>query len=273
METPFPPFQPDAEKPASGRLRDIPLKAIFPNLLTLLAIASGLTSIRFAAEGRLELAIAAIVVAAFLDGIDGRVARFLKSTTRFGAQMDSLADFVNFGVAPALLLYFSLLDSLRSLGWIAALLFAVCACLRLARFNVMLDDPNRPKWQRDFFTGVPAPAGALIGLAPMYAMLLGAGNSEWFAAVSAVYIVGVGLLMVSSLPTFSGKEMGKRVPRRLVLPMLILVVAIVAALLAYPWEMLLACTVLYLASLPLGYRAWRRKAAEPEPPHETAGSA
>lgn len=263
METPFPPFDPEGTQAASGRLRDIPLRAIFPNLLTLLAIASGLTSIRFAAEQRLELAIGAIVLAAFLDGIDGRVARFLKSTSRFGAQMDSLADFVNFGVAPALLLYFALLDSLRSLGWIAALIFAVCACLRLARFNVMLDDPNRPKWQKDFFIGVPAPAGALTGLAPLYGLLLGAGDGDGFAAISALYVVAVGLLMVSSLPTFSGKEMGKRVPPNFVLPLLIILVVFVAALLTYPWEVLLACCALYLASLPFGYRAWRKLAAAP----------
>lgn len=262
---PFPPFDPEGTQAASGRLRDIPLKAIFPNLITLLAIASGLTSIRFAAEQRLELAVGAIVLAAFLDGLDGRVARFLKSTSRFGAQMDSLADFVNFGVAPALLLYFALLDEVRSLGWIAALIFAICACLRLARFNVMLDDPNRPKWQKNFFIGVPAPAGALSGLAPLYALLLGVDSGDGFASLSALYVVGVGLLMISSLPTFSGKEMGKRVPRSLVLPLLILVVVFVAALLTYPWAMLLGCCAAYLASLPLGYRAWRKLAATPEP--------
>src|SRR5665811_841960 len=140
METPFPPFEPEEKtvRP-QPRLRDIPFRTLFPNILTLLAICSGLTSIRFAMEGRIELAIAAIILAAFLDAIDGRVARFLKSTTRFGEQMDSLADFVNFGVAPAMLLYILFLQGLKPLGWIAALIFAVCSCLRLARFNAQLD--------------------------------------------------------------------------------------------------------------------------------------
>lgn len=276
METPFPPFVPeDANRTGGPRLRDIPLKAIFPNVITLLAICSGLTAIRFAVESRLELAVGAIVLAAFLDGIDGRVARFLKSTTRFGAQMDSLADFVNFGVAPAMLLYFTLLDQVHSFGWIAALIFAICACLRLARFNVMLEMPDRPKWQRNFFTGVPAPAGALTSLAPVYAMLLGeAEPGQAFAVFSAFYVVVIGLLMVSSLPTFSGKEMGRRVPRSLVLPLLILVVAGVAALLSYPWQMLLVCVLVYLGSLPLGYRSWQaHRAAEMTAAREQTGPA
>jgi CDP-diacylglycerol--serine O-phosphatidyltransferase len=257
MEPPFPPFDPEGN--AYGkRLRDIPLKSIFPNLLTLLAICSGLTAIRFSIEGRLELAVGAIILAAFLDGIDGRVARFLKSTSRFGAEMDSLADFVNFGVAPAMLLYFTLLDGIRAVGWIVALLFAICACLRLARFNVMLEMPGTPKWQRNFFVGVPAPAGALAGLAPIYAMLLGLEADRAFVIASAFYALAVAFLMVSNVPTFSGKELTQSIPRAFVLPILVLVVAAIALLLTYPWEMLIAFTVLYILSLPLSVREWRR---------------
>jgi len=257
MEPPFPPFDPEGN--AYGkRLRDIPLKSIFPNLLTLLAICSGLTAIRFSIEGRLELAVGAIILAAFLDGIDGRVARFLKSTSRFGAEMDSLADFVNFGVAPAMLLYFTLLDGIRAVGWIVALLFAICACLRLARFNVMLEMPGTPKWQRNFFVGVPAPAGALAGLAPIYAMLLGLEADRAFVIASAFYALAVAFLMVSNVPTFSGKELTQSIPRAFVLPILVLVVAAIALLLTYPWEMLIAFNVLYILSLPLSVREWRR---------------
>jgi CDP-diacylglycerol--serine O-phosphatidyltransferase len=257
MEPPFPPFDPEGN--AYGkRLRDIPLKAIFPNLLTLLAICSGLTSIRFSIEGRLELAVGAIILAAFLDGIDGRVARFLKSTSRFGAEMDSLADFVNFGVAPAMLLYFTLLDGIRAVGWIVALLFAICACLRLARFNVMLEMPGTPKWQRNFFVGIPAPAGALAGLAPVYAMLLGLEVDRAFVIGSALYVLAIAFLMVSNLPSFSGKEMTRSIPRAFALPILVLVVAVIALLLTYPWEMLLAFTALYILSLPFSFRQWRR---------------
>ncbi|MFZ1815682.1 MAG: phosphatidylcholine/phosphatidylserine synthase [Rhizobiaceae bacterium] len=273
METPFPPFDPDGEpdNPDAGsranghatpRLRDIPLRTIFPNLLTLLAICSGLTSIRFSVEGQIGLSIAAIILAAFLDGIDGRIARFLKSSTRFGAQMDSLADFVNFGVAPAMLLYFTLLDGMRSFGWIAAIIYASCACLRLARFNAMLDMPSRPKWQNNFFVGVPAPAGAMIVMAPVYFLQLGMENTISLDVFAAFYAIFIGLLMVSSLPTFSGKDMGSRVPRDYVMPLLILTVVVVAVLLSYPWETLLVLTLAYLAALPFGLRAWQNRLSE-----------
>ncbi len=248
------------EKPvAPRRLRDVPLRTMFPTLLTLLAIGSGLTSIRFAIEGRLELAVGAIILAAVLDGIDGRVARYLKSTTRFGAEMDSLADFVNFGVAPALLLYFVLLDNLKSAGWIIALVFAICACLRLARFNVMAADPDAPKWQREFFTGIPAPAGALTALAPVYALLLGVPQGMNLSLYAAFHTLAIGWLMVSNLPTFSGKSLGQKIPGHYVAPLLAVVVAMVALLVSFPWEMLLALTVVYLLTLPFGWRSFQRQ--------------
>src|SRR5215212_3631674 len=148
---PFTPHRPDASDPKRRRFRRIPLRLLVPNLITLLALCAGLTAIRLAVEGRLEFAVAAIVFAAFLDGIDGRVARMIKGQSRFGAELDSLADFVNFGVAPALILYFWGLHDLRNFGWIAALVFAICGGLRLARFNVMIEDPKRPAWAGNFF--------------------------------------------------------------------------------------------------------------------------
>lgn len=263
METPFLPFDPDGEERAKQpRLRDISLRAIFPSLITLLAICSGLTSIRFAAEGRLELAVAAIILAAFLDGIDGRVARFLKSTSRFGAQMDSLADFVNFGVAPAMLLYFSLLAGMQSFGWIAVLFYAVCACLRLARFNVMIDMPNRPRWQNNYFVGIPAPAGALTVMAPAYILLLGAEKTHGLAFATALYAAFIGLLMISSLPSFSGKDFSSRIRREYVLPLLLFAVMFVASLLSWPWRTLLAATILYLALLPVSRYYWLKHSRE-----------
>src|SRR5438067_5312245 len=147
------PFEPE-RRPLlrRPRFRAIPLRTLVPNVITLLALCAGLTAIRLAVEERLDLALAAIVFAAMLDGIDGRVARMLKGTSRFGAELDSLADFVNFGVAPALILYVWGLFELKSAGWIAAMVLAICAGLRLARFNVMIDDPNRPVWAANFFT-------------------------------------------------------------------------------------------------------------------------
>lgn len=269
MENPFPPFDPDGHdtklvksKEQSVRLRDIPLRAIFPNLLTLLAICSGLTSIRFAIEGRIEFAVAAIIFAGFLDGIDGRVARFLKSTSRFGAEMDSLADFVNFGVAPAMLLYFTLISETRSIGWIAALIYASCACLRLARFNVMLDNPNTPEWRSQFFTGVPAPAGAVIALLPVYLLLVGVEKTEIFAWIATGFTLLSGFFMVSNIPTFSGKNITARVPREYVLPVMILAVLFAAFLFSYPWKVLSFFAVAYLASIPFSVRKWNRLVAD-----------
>src|ERR1700749_2076275 len=146
--------------PRRRRFRLVPVRTLAPNMVTLLALCAGLTAIRMAFEDRYVLAVAAIVFAAVLDGLDGRLARFLKGTSRFGAELDSLSDFVNFGVAPALILYFWDLHNLKSAGWIAAMAFAICAGLRLARFNVMIDDPDRPAWAANFFVGMPARGGA-----------------------------------------------------------------------------------------------------------------
>src|SRR6195256_5066007 len=180
------PFEPTRPPQKRRRFRQIPVRTLLPNLITLLALCAGLTAIRLAIEARLEWAVAAIVFAATLDGIDGRVARMLKGTSRFGAELDSLADFVNFGVAPALILYFWGLQELGHAGWIVCMVFAICAGLRLARFNVMIDDPNKPAWAGNFFTGIPAPAGAITVLLPIYLDFLGVSNglvTAWFTFV------------------------------------------------------------------------------------------
>src|SRR5947208_1644971 len=257
----FPPFEPDRDEPKRRRFRPIPVRTLVPNLITLLALCAGLTAVRLAIEGKLEFALAAIVLAAVLDGIDGRIARLIKGTSRFGAEPASLADFVNFGVAPALILYFWNLHELRSAGWIAALVFAICAGLRLARFNVSTDDPNRPAWASNFFVGVPAPAGAITVLLPIYLYFLGA--PAW-APITFVYTLMIALLMVSRLPVFSGKRLGTRVPREMVLPVFVVAVLFVALLLSYPWIVLTLGTLVYLACLPLGfwsYRQFERNAA------------
>lgn len=251
----FPPFDP-APTPRR-RFKPIPVRTLLPNLITLLALCAGLTAIRLSMEGKLEWALAAIVFAGVLDGIDGRVARMLKGTSRFGAELDSLADFVNFGVAPALILYFWGLHELKSAGWIAALVFAICAALRLARFNVMIDDPNKPAWSGNFFTGIPAPMGALTVLLPIYLYLLGVSNGLITVWVTFFYTLVIGLLMVSRLPVFSGKQVGKRVPPELVLPVFVVVVLLFALLVSYPWEFLTVGTFIYLICLPLGWMSYR----------------
>jgi CDP-diacylglycerol---serine O-phosphatidyltransferase len=246
------------------RFRQIPVRTLVPNLITLLALCAGLTAIRLAIEAKLEWAVAAIVFAATLDGIDGRVARMLKGTSRFGAELDSLADFVNFGVAPALMLYFWSLKELGHAGWIAAMVFAICAGLRLARFNVMIDDPNRPAWAANFFVGMPAPGGAITVLLPIYVTFLGMPHLAFAAPLVLFYTLAIAFLMVSRLPVFSGKRVGKRVAPELVLPLFVVVVLFFALLIAYPWQVLTIGTVVYLASLPFGlmsYRNYQRRDA------------
>jgi CDP-diacylglycerol--serine O-phosphatidyltransferase len=251
----FEPFDRDVPEPKRRRFRAVPLRILVPNVITLLALCAGLTAIRLAIEGKLEWALGAIVFAAVLDGIDGRVARMIKGQSRFGAELDSLADFVNFGVAPGLILYFWGLSELGSVGWIAALVFAICAGLRLARFNVMAEDPNRPAWAGNFFVGVPAPAGAITVLLPVYASLLGAPK---FAIATFVYTLAIAFLMVSRLPVFSGKKLGTRVPPEMVLPVFVVVVLFVALLVSYPWPVLTIGTLIYLAVLPLGWASHRK---------------
>jgi len=252
---PYSGFDPERRQRRIQRLRQIPIRTLVPNVITLLALCAGLTGIRLAFEERYEWALAAIVFAAMLDAVDGRVARMIKGTSRFGAELDSLADFVNFGVAPGLILYIWGLKPLGNLGWIAAMVFAICAGLRLARFNVQIEDPNRPAWAGNFFTGVPAPAGAILVLLPMYLFFL---RFNVPAAVTLVYTLVIAALMISRLPVLSGKQMGTRVPPEMVLPVIIVAVLLIALLISYPWELLSVGTVVYLACLPLGWWSYQK---------------
>jgi CDP-diacylglycerol--serine O-phosphatidyltransferase len=237
------------------RFRPIPVRMLVPNFITLLAICAGLTAIRLSTEGRMELAVGAIVFAAVLDGLDGRVARMIKGQSKFGAELDSLADFVNFGVAPGLILYFWQLHKLGNGGWIACMVFAISGGLRLARFNATIDDPNKPAFAANYFTGVPAPAGAITVLLPIYLAFLGAPMPP--AILTAIYTLLIGFLMVSRLPVFSGKSVKMRVPPEMVLPVFVSVVFFIALLVSYPWHILSFCTVLYLLSLPWGWKSYR----------------
>jgi CDP-diacylglycerol---serine O-phosphatidyltransferase len=254
----FPPFAPDPNEPRRRRFKPVPFRVIAPNLITLLALCLGLTAIRLAYEERLELAIYAILVAAVLDGIDGRVARLLKGATRFGAELDSLSDFVNFGVAPALVLYSFSLHEMGGMGWIVALVFAIASCLRLARFNAMLEDPHRPEWQKNFFVGVPAPAGAIAALLPIYLHFVGIPIVDAAAPVVAVFLLAMAFLMVSTVPTYSGKKVGARVPRSWVLPLFVISVAVAGLLLTFTFEMLALTTLAYLACIPFSAARFKR---------------
>lgn len=271
----FPPFAPDPHEPRRRLFKPVPFRVIAPNLITLLALSLGLTAIRLAYEERLEPAVICIIVAGVLDGLDGRVARFLKGTSRFGAELDSLSDFICFGAAPGLILYGFTLHHLKGFGWVVALVLTIAMALRLARFNVMLDDPNRPEWKRDFFVGMPAPAGALTSLLPLYLSFLGVSIGPRTAPFVAAYVLAIAFLTVSTIPTYSGKTMGKRVPRDWVLPIFVITVALVGLLVSFPFESLALLTLVYLASIPFAVAGYRRfdRADTTRPPPAPAHAA
>jgi len=250
------------------RHRHVPVRMLVPNFFTLLALCAGLTSIRMGIEGRYELALGAIVFAALLDGIDGRVARLLKASSRFGAELDSLADFVNFGVAPAFLVFNWGLGSLKSLGWICVMIFALASALRLARFNVAIDE-ERPKWQSAYFIGMPTPAAAIVVLLPVFIEHLGFDgirSSRIMLDFVLVYTLLIAFLMVSTIPTFSGKLMGERISREYVLPIFMLAIGFVALLVTYPFGTLTGATILYLATIPVSWRRYGQMLRQTAPP-------
>jgi CDP-diacylglycerol--serine O-phosphatidyltransferase len=263
----FPPFDPERDERKRRQLvfsrGQVPVRVLIPNIFTLVGLCAGLTAIRMGIESRWDLAVAALVFAAFLDGIDGRVARLLKASSRFGAELDSLADFVNFGVAPAIIMYNWALEDLHSLGWIAVLVFAVCSALRLARFNVALDQSNVPAWKSNYFVGVPAPAGAITLLLPIYAQSLGL-HLPSLTPLVFFYTLAIALLMVSKVPTFSGKLIGQRIAREYVPPLFVAAALFMALLLTYPYLTLTVGSLLYLGMIPVSayrYFAQERKAA------------
>ena len=260
MDDLFPPVEHQSVKTGHrfARIRAVPFRVVLPNLVTLLALCAGLTGIRMGLEGRFEWAVGAVALAAVLDAVDGRMARWLKGTSRFGAELDSLADFVNFGVVPGLLMYIWVLKSAGSFGWLAVLAFTIAAVLRLARFNVMIDTP-KPAWQANFFVGMPAPAGAICALLPLFVSRVVPLDPERpLAILVAIYILFIAFMMVSTVPTWSGKKVGTRVPRDKVIPLTVAVVLYFAALVSFPFPILTVCTIAYLAFLPFGWRLFRR---------------
>jgi CDP-diacylglycerol---serine O-phosphatidyltransferase len=252
----------DLQPQAPKRFQRIPIRYLLPNLITLMALCSGVTAIRFAIENRYELAVAFIILAGVLDAVDGRLARYLKGTSRFGAELDSLADFVNFGVAPAIMLYLWSLNGIKTLGWVICLMLAVACALRLARFNVALDDPNKPAWASAYFTGIPAPAGAMLAMAPLYLGFLGfIGEGHTHVRTIAAFVVIISVLMVSRVPTFSGKTI-TRVSREMFLPILAALALGIVCLISFPWETLALMAAVYLALVPISVLSYRRRKRE-----------
>lgn len=247
---------------STPRLRGLSINRMLPNMLTLFALCAGLTAIRFALDERWQAAVIAIVIAAVFDMLDGRVARLLNVTSPLGAQLDSLSDFASFGVAPALTLYLWVLHDLGNLGWIVALTYCICAALRLARFNVNLGDgPAHPPWAYNYFTGMPSPAGAGVALLPLI-LSLQIGSDVIPSIVVAAWLLAVGGMMISTLPTFSFK--GGRVPERYV-PLVLVGIGLTAAgLFNATWLTLTVLGGLYLATLPLSWRQYSKLQAEAE---------
>jgi CDP-diacylglycerol---serine O-phosphatidyltransferase len=258
---------------ARPRYKGPSFNRLIPNILTLVGLCAGLTGMRFALDGAFGPAAVAIVVAGCIDGLDGRIARLLKVTSRFGAEFDSLTDFLCFGVAPAFVIYLWSLQWLGGVGFIPCLMFAVCMALRLARFNAALEGAPAPAYAYNFFTGVPAPAGAGLVLFPLFVGLEGrALDATWLVIVAqnplfcSLVLVGTALLCVSTLPVWSFKNF--KVPSEYVLPMLLGVGFYAAVLVAEPWAALAAGGVIYLAMLPFGVRSFRQLKREAEEDEE-----
>lgn len=243
-------------KPPEVKKREVPVFQLLPNLLTIMAICAGLTAIRFAYEGNFERAVHLILAAGILDGLDGRLARAMKAESPIGAELDSLADFLNFGVAPVLVLHSWTLQDFPGAGWIAVLTYAICCVLRLARFNVSsrlkTDDTAS-----DFFVGIPAPAGAVLVLLPMVISFAGFGLSIASPVITAAYVCLIGLLMISRIPTYSFKNVV--VARGNTKFVLLGAVLLIAALLTYLWASLALLSFVYIGCVIWGLISSRRE--------------
>lgn len=247
--------------------RGIPLRAIIPNAVTALALCAGLSGIRFAIAEQWELAVTMVLVAAILDGIDGRIARMVRGESRFGAELDSLSDAISFGVSPALILFLWSLREVPRLGWAVALVYALFCALRLARFNAAIDHTHQPHKSAGYLTGVPAPAGAALAMVPMYLWISTDEPIFRSPVLVAPWVAFVALLMVSSLATWSGASM--RVRQRIRFEVVAVLVVVAAALVSAPWPTLTVLALIYLATIPLAMRGYRRvrrlREAAPEP--------
>lgn len=238
--------------------REIPIRVMIPNLLTLLAAASGITSIRYSCQANWHHAVVAIVIACMLDGVDGRVARLLRATSKLGAELDSLADFVNFGVAPALMVYFWIMEPVvqgcaaypfRGFFWALALFYAMCCAFRLARFNIMIDDgPTQPYWKY-FFLGLPAPGGAGLVMTPLIWQLHTDSTVIQSPWVGSAALLVCGILMSSRFPTISAKSL--RVPAKHMVPFLVFVMFVIGMLVSQFWLTLGVIGIGYLVSVPV----------------------
>lgn len=246
------------------RLKGLSINRLIPNIVTVSATCAGLTSIRYAIDEKWKYAVIALILAAILDALDGRMARMLKAESEFGAQLDSLSDFVSFGVAPAFVMYFWSLQSAGGLGWGVVLFLIVCCGLRLARFNSMIG--KLPPYAYNYFTGVPAPAGALLSLLPMVIGFSGGAELLAQPVVVGPWLLLIAVLMVAPIPTYSFKRF--KVPPLYVVPVLVIVGVLMAGLAGYPWKTLTVCAIIYFIMIPFSVRSFLRLKREAERLHD-----
>lgn len=247
----------DSENSTRRRLRgEQPLSRLFPNLITIAGLCCGLSAIRFAMVEKWEISVAFILAAALIDGMDGRIARMLGATSIFGAQLDSLSDFLCFGVAPAIVMYMWQLESVKGLGWAVVLLYAVCCALRLARFNTGMINDSQQKWQKQFFIGVPSPAGGILCLLPLILNLQSQGMVEVPPHVSIAYVACVAVLMASRVPTFAAKNV--RIKHELILPITVLLACLVVMFIIETWLTICVLSVIYLCIIPVSWSRWQK---------------
>ena len=241
------------------KLVSLPISRLFPNIITIMAICFGFTSIRYALNQQWEITVAFVVIAGFLDVVDGRLARFLKATSDFGAQLDSLADFVNFGVAPAIILYLWELHKIqvKGLGWALVLFFTICSAIRLARFNSDLVEQNKPEWKNGFFTGVPSTVGAYLSMLPIMLSFKVDILDYVNPLVIGIYLVIIGVLMTSRIPTFATKKLIIR--KEYISLVLVIAGLLIGIIIMEPWFSLPFFGILYLCSIPFSIISFQKQ--------------
>ncbi len=229
---------------------------ILPSVLTLIGVCLGISSIKFAMDGNFAFAVLFLVVAAILDGLDGRVARLIKGTSDFGKELDSLTDFVSFGIAPAFIIYFWELNKFGKIGWLIVLLFSVCCVLRLARFNLTKFE-KEDEWKNNFFQGIPSPAGGCLILFPLMFELSSFSNLFNLRTITPYFMVLVSILLISKVPTFSFKKIAIR--RNMTIFLLLGVGLFFVSIIQFTFETLAVCSMIYLALIPVGIYNYRLK--------------
>ncbi|MBX7146008.1 MAG: CDP-diacylglycerol--serine O-phosphatidyltransferase [Alphaproteobacteria bacterium] len=243
------------------KFRDQSLNRLIPNILTVLALCSGLSSIKLALQNHWEFAVMAIFFSAVLDGLDGRIARMLNSTSKFGEELDSLCDFVSFGIAPSIILYQWSLYIAGGIGWVIALFYAVCCALRLARFNTHLDNRDNYNITMKFFYGIPTPAAAYLTLMPMIASFEFSASFIKAPLFVGLFMTCISFLMISKIPTFSFKRV--KIPYYFVLPTLLIVGVLAALLVSMPWLTMIIMGSLYIICIPISFNAYRKLSINP----------